>query len=352
MRFVFAASVAAMACGQQADLEALVDNEQWRQASALADRRLPSGAKDARLQYLAARIRMAYADLDGAATLAERAAELDPRSADYQDLLFEVYGSQAQQASILRQAGLARKCKKAVDRAIELDPKHIEALIGSMLYLYQAPGLFGGDKKRALAIPGLIGAFNPGRGHLAQARLDLMEKQPAKARESYRKAVAADPNLQLARVLLSRSLASQDAPDLPRAEAEARQAVRIDPKRVNGWEALAYALGRQGKGTEIDQAVAEMGRALPDEFSGIFYGGRGLLDGGKDLVKAESLFRQYLTQPAQGPQRPSPAATHLSLALTLEKLGRKNEAVAALEAGARIDPRHQAIQKELKRLRG
>ena len=341
-----------MACGQQADLEALVENEQWRQASALADQRLPSGAKDARLQYLAARIRLAYSDLDRAVTLAERAAELDPRSADYQDLLFEVYGSQAQQASILRQAGLARKCKKAVDRAIELDPKHIEALIGSMLYLYHAPGLFGGDKKRALAIPGIIGAFNPGRGHLAQARLDLMEKQPAKARESYRQAVAADPNLHLARVLLSRSLANNDAPDLPRAEAEARQAVRINPKRVSGWEALAYALGRQGKAAALDQAVVEMGRALPDEFSAIFYGGRGLLDGGKDPAKAESLFRQYLKQPAQGPQRPSQAVAHLSLAMALEKLGRKNEALAALEAGAKLDPRHQAIQKELKRLRG
>ena len=348
MRFIYAASLAGLAHAQNAGLEELVDNGLWGQASALADQRLKSGAAtDAKLQWLAARVRFAYGDLDKAAELAEKAAAVDPKNADYQFFLFEVYGSQAEKASLLRQPGLAHKCKKAVDNAIALDPRHIEALIGSMLYLYQAPGFFGGDKKRALAIPGEIGKFNPARGHLAQARLELLEKQSAKARECYRKAVAADPELQAARVLLSRSLAYDDAPDLAQAETHAREAIRINPKRIDGWDALAYALGRQGKTAELDKAIARM-----DEPTGAYHGARGLLDGGKDLAKAEQLFRQYLKQPAAGPERPSAAVAHLNLAMALEKLGRKTEAVTELEAAARLNPKHPGIQKELKRLRG
>ena len=343
MRFIFAAGVAALARSQQqqASLESLVENQQWSQASAAVQQ--AAGKNEAKFQWLAARVRFAYGDLERAAALAEKAAALEPRNADFQFLLFEVYGSQAQQASLLRQPGLARKCKRAVDEALAIDPKHIEALIGSMLYLYQAPGFFGGDKKRALAIPGEIGKFNPARGHLAQARLELLEKQYAKARECYRQAVAADPNLHAARVLLSSSLPEDPA----QAEAQAREAVRINSKRVDGWDALAYALGRQGKTAELDRAIAQM-----EEPGGAFHGGRGLLDGGKDPAKAEQLFRQYLNRPAEGPGRPSKVMAHLRLATALERLGRKNEAVAALEEGAKLDPKHAAIQKELKRLRG
>jgi tetratricopeptide (TPR) repeat protein len=286
-----AALLGGISYAQQNDLEALIENGQWRQASALAEQRLRQD--DARSLWLAARVRFAYHDLDKAAELTEKAAALDPKNADYQFLLYEIYGTQAAQASVFRQPGLARKCKKAVDTAVALDPKHIEAQVGLMLYLYQAPGFFGGDKERALAIPGYIGSFNPARGHLAQARLELLNKQPGKARECYRKAVAANPDLHEARVLLARSTGD---------EAQAREAIRINPKRIDGWDALAYALGRQGKTTELDQVVARM-----EEPTGLYHGARGLLDGDKDAAKAGQMLRQYLKNPAQGPERPTVA---------------------------------------------
>ena len=146
MRFVFAVSMAALSAqGQQqrthADLEELVENHQWPQASSLAEQRLKASPNDARLQWLAAEVRFAYRDLDRAAKLAEQAAAGDPDNANYQFALFEIYGSQAEKASLFRQPGLARKAKKAVDRALELDPKHAKALFGSMIYLYRAPSL-------------------------------------------------------------------------------------------------------------------------------------------------------------------------------------------------------------------
>lgn len=276
---------------QSLSLEQLIENAQWREAAAVIEKQ-PKPA-DAKWLGQAARVRIAYHDLDKAAEFAEKAASLEPKNADHHFLLYEIYGTQAAEASIFRQPGLARKCKKAVDTAVELDPKHVEAQVGLMLYLYQAPGFFGGDKKRALAIPGLIGAFNPARGHLAQAKLELLDKSPAKAQECYRKAVAADPNLHEARVLLARSLGDQ---------AQAREAIRINPKRIDGWDALAYALGRQGKVAELDALIAKR-----EEPTGLYHGALGLLDGGKDSAKAVELLTRYSKRPADGPERPTAA---------------------------------------------
>jgi hypothetical protein len=116
-----------------------------------------------------------------------------------------------------------------------------------MIYLYRAPGFFGGDKKRAYPIPREIAAFNPARGHLAQAQIDLLEKRPDLARESYRKAVAADPNFQDARIC-SRAAwpVSPNGPKFRRAKP-----IRINPKRIDGWELLAYALGRQARSPNL-----------------------------------------------------------------------------------------------------
>lgn len=334
------------------DLADLIANNQWRQAAELMEGQLKVNPNDAVLQMHAAEIRFAQGRLDEAAVHAEKAAALDAKSAAAQFLLFEIYGSQAQQASILKQAGLARKCKKAVDRALELDPKHYRALVGLMMYLYQAPGLFGGDKKQAEAIPARIGAYAPGRGHMAQAELEKLRKQPGRLREIYQKAVAAEPRYYNARLALAREYVFTREPDFPKAIAELREAVQLMPRRHEAWELLVYALARQGNKTEVDAALADAARRMPGEGSPLFFAGRGWMEAAQpDHARAEALFRAYLkTQPDVG--RPPLAMAHWRLALALEKQGRKEDARAALEAAARLQPKNEAIQNDLKRLRG
>jgi len=334
------------------DLADLIANKQWRQAAELMQSQLKANSNDASVQLHAAEIRFAQGRLAEAATHAEKAAELDARSAGAQHLLFEIYGSQAQQASILRQAGLARKCKTAVDRAIELDAKHYGALIGSMMYLYQAPGLFGGDKKQAESIPARIGAYDPAHGHLAQAELDKMRKQLGRLRESYQRAVAANPKLYNARVALARDYAFGREPELPKAIAEAREAVQLMPRRHEGWDALLYALARQGNKPGVDAALADAARRMPGEGSPLFNAARGWMEGAQpDDARAEALLRAYLkTQPDVG--RPTLGMAHWSLAIALEKQGRKEDARAAIETAARLEPKNERIQNDLKRLRG
>lgn len=352
MRYVFAASLAVAACRAD-ELAGLVEDGRWRQARSLVEQREGGAQGDARFLLLAAKVRFAYNELEKAAALAEKAAALDPKCADCQFLLYEAYGSMAQNASILRQPGLARKCKRAVDQALTLDPKHVEALLGSMMYLYMAPGFFGGDKTRARAIPGEIAGFNPGRGHLAKAQLAAMENRSAPVRDHYRAAVSADPNLYEGRLALATNLARQNPVDYAGAAAEAREAIRLKPRRAEGWEVLAYALGRQGQAAEIDKLLADQRKALPDEYGAHYRAAEGLMAAGQQqTARAEELLKTFLAQPAQGPHRPSRAAAELRLAQLYEKSGRKPEAVKLYESAAKTNPKNPEIQQALKRLRG
>jgi hypothetical protein len=75
----------ALALPQHSDLEELVENHRWVQAEALAATRLKQASpSDAKLRWLAARVRFAYGDLERAAELTEKAAAVDPKNADYQ----------------------------------------------------------------------------------------------------------------------------------------------------------------------------------------------------------------------------------------------------------------------------
>lgn len=347
--------VAAQAAADLDDLASLVADGRWRAARAIVDQRESAAGtnNDTRFLVLAAKVRFAYGDLDKTAALAEKAAALDPRCADCQYLLFEAYGSQAQRASLLRQPGLARKCKRAVDQAVALDPKHAEALTGLMMYLYQAPGLFGGDKERARAIPGEVAKFHPARGHMVRAQLAALEKSGGNAvREHYRAAVAADPNYAPARLALAASLSRAEPLELADAEKHAREAVRLRPRSPAAWETLAFALGRQGKGAEAGAMFAELRKTLPDEYGAHYRAAEGLIAAGKELPRAEELLKLFLSQPPQGPERPSRANAEWRLGQVYEMTGRKQEAIAQLETAARSNPGNQEIQRALKRLRG
>jgi hypothetical protein len=89
---------------------------------------------------------------------------------------------------------------------------------------------------------------------------------------------------------------------------------------------------------------------VPDNFNTYYQAGRVLQSRGVDLGRAERYFRKYLSQPPEG-QMPAHAAAHWRLGLTLEKAGRKADALAAMQESVRQNPNFEQAQKDLKRLR-
>ncbi|HEX3070599.1 MAG TPA: tetratricopeptide repeat protein [Thermoanaerobaculia bacterium] len=97
------------------------------------------------------RAAMTRGDAETASGLFEKAVAQNPKSADAHYLLGSAYGSMAEKASIFSQASLASKTKEEFEKAVELDPNHLEARMGLVQYYAFAPGFMGGSYDKAFA---------------------------------------------------------------------------------------------------------------------------------------------------------------------------------------------------------
>lgn len=93
-----------------------------------------------------------------------KAVELQANHADAQYWWGAANGEVAASASIFSALGYAKKCKSAFERAIELDPTHLDAIEGLISFHLQAPGMAGGDKEEALRLANRMVELDRARG--------------------------------------------------------------------------------------------------------------------------------------------------------------------------------------------
>lgn len=334
------------------DARQLFDRGYLRQAATLCEQRLAANAKDAEAGALLSRIRGEQGDKDAALKLANAAAAADPKSADAQYALAEYYGREAREASVLRQPGLAGKMKKASEAALAIDPRHIDALeIASDFYHY-APGIVGGDKKKAVEYVDRMVAVDPVAGWLkrAEVAMDGKDKDTVRAAECYRQAAAVQPVNQRAQVALATWLLPRWR-DPATAEKLALGAIQAEPWRTGGWQVLAALYAYQERWSDLDDLLKKSEAAEPTHLAPWYTAARQLIITGKEPARAESYLRHYLAvDPEIGAQ--SWAAARWRLGQVLEKEGKKSEAVAELETAVKLDPKLEDAKKDLKRLRG
>jgi tetratricopeptide (TPR) repeat protein len=247
--------------------------------------------------------------------LGEAAVAATANNSELWTWLGRCYCSQADRASILSKAGLAKKCSGAFQKAIELDPKNAEAHYELAGFYYDAPGIVGGSKEKAFAEAGTVVALNPSRGHTLMATLLVKEGKLPAAEAEYRKAVAADPKCVPCAVALGNFYTDHKR----HAEAAALWQQRLDADK--GDMLAHYQLAKIAllSGSGLDRAV--------------------------DHLKA------YLAAPP-APDRPTWADAHWRLGLVYEKLGRKPAAVAELREALKANPHHADAKKDLERLGG
>jgi tetratricopeptide (TPR) repeat protein len=173
---------------------ALMKQGHWKQVRAIAQTRIKAGPDDPESNYLMGRVLYRWGDGTAAMPYAEKAVKLAPRNAEYHWLLAELLGQQAQRANVFRQIGLARRFRSETETVLELNPRHVEAHYGMMIYYLKAPGIVGGDKNKARAEADAVAKIDHASGYLALVRLAQEEQQPQKLEELYRKAVEADPD--------------------------------------------------------------------------------------------------------------------------------------------------------------
>ena len=332
------------------EIATLIDDGHYRRAQALIDARAAAQPDDATTLYLRARMLLIAGDAAAALPLAERAATLAPRNADHRYLVAQCVGTQAQRSGALKGLGLAKRFKREAEAALMLDPRSGETFEGLIEFYSAAPGIAGGNDKRAVALAESLVAIDPARGRLAQARLFFRDKKDDRGEAALRQALAADPNSYRVRMTLARFLADDTRKKWSEAEDHLKSALTIEPDRAGAYASLAGLYAHLERWEDLDRILAASERALPANLSPHYQAARTLLGDDREHPRAERLLRKYLAQePEIG--APTPAHAHWRLGLVIEKQGRRPEALAEVQTALRLKPDLDDAKKDLKRLK-
>jgi tetratricopeptide (TPR) repeat protein len=248
-------AILALAAPALEQAEALYRRTEYRDALAKLN---PDQSRDAGVLALAGRIWFGLDDYKKSAEFLDRALALDPKNARYAHWLGKAHGRRAETSSLFTAAKWASECRKAFERAVELDPKYVDAWTDVFQYYLYAPGIMGGGIEKAERAAARLGALDPAWKHWSLAL--LAEKRQ----------------------------------DFPAAERHYREAVRADPKPAGRMADLAAFLAKRGRAAESD---AEFARALqldPANAGVKLARARALVDSKRNPGEARRLLEEYL----------------------------------------------------------
>jgi len=344
--------IAALPVAAGADeIDDLIERGAWKRARDAVSDLARTRPGDARTFYLQSEIQLAFHQTEAALASAEKAVALEPKNGRYRFQLAEVLGSMAQRAGKLKAFSLARRLKKEAEESLVLDPALDDARWVLMEFYSIAPGIAGGDAKKARTMADEIGQRDPVRGLLAQAQLAMRAKNEAQAITLSQQAVEKDPARYTARVTLARLLGSDSQKKYDQVEVHARAALESDAGRSGAYAILAGLYAHLERWPELDEILTRAERAIPGNLTPHYQAGRILLADDRHLERAERYLRHYLTVEPEGGSAPTAAHAHWRLGNVLEKLGRKPEALAELETSLKLNPDLDDAKKDLKRLR-
>ena len=162
---------------------------------------------NANIPFYLGRLALQANDHERAVTCLEKAVALDPKVARFHQRLGDAYGLAAQKAGFMSRVGFASKCKTEYEKAVELDPKNIDARFSLLGFYQQAPGVLGGGMEKAHAQAEEIKKLDPSRGRMAVAGLYLVEKKNDLAFAEFEAALKANPDDYAALFQLGRTAA-------------------------------------------------------------------------------------------------------------------------------------------------
>lgn len=249
-----------------------------------------------------------------AADFFEKAVAAQPNNAEYHYWLGNAYGSLAQNANVLKQAGLAKKTKAAFERAVQLDPNHIDARSGLLEYYLLAPGFMGGSDEKAMNEAAEIKKRNAGRGRNAYARIYFHQKKPELAQKIFVDAVRENP-----------------------ASVEAHTDLGV-----------FYIIQKNYKNAqhEFEYILANLD---PNHMPAYFRFGQLAVLSESNYAKGEESLKKYLTYTPKE-KEPSTARAWYWLGGIYEKVGRKAEAKQAYQTSLKLTPGAKDVTEALKRV--
>ena len=117
--------------------------------------------------------------------------QLKPSEANYYYKYGGVLGMKAKESNKFAALGMIGEVKASFEKAIELNPKHIEARWALVMIYIQLPGFVGGSESKAIKYSNELLKLSPVDGYLSRGQIDEHFKRYAAAEQQYKKAIAA-----------------------------------------------------------------------------------------------------------------------------------------------------------------
>ena len=216
-------------------------------------------AKDGAAYELIGRNYYMQADYKRASESLEKAVAADPASSEYEMWLARAYGRRAETSSPFTAPGHASQARQHFEKAVQLNPRNLEALSDLFEYYLAAPGFLGGGFQKAAATAARIAALDVAEGRLAQARL------------------------------------AENKKDFRAAEEQLRQAVAAAPQQIGRLIDLARFLASQGRHQEAEQVFTRAESTFPDNVALLYARADTYIKHGKNLKLATELLKRYLS---------------------------------------------------------
>src|SRR5262245_29961419 len=259
--------------------------------------------------------KMAYAAQDSEAAIERfgRAVEAAPDSSLYHMWLGRAHAQKAIKASNIKRAFIAPSIKKEFEKAVALDPKHIDARFDLARFYVLAPGIMGGSVEKAKAQAAEVRKLDALQGHQCFAMIYEQQKQYDLAEKEYLAAVKENP----------------------------------DDRRAALWLGQHYQ--NRGKYAEAFEIFEKRAKLDPPDRGALYQIGKTAILSGQKLGRGEECLRLYLQgQPGEG--EPSLAWAHFRLGMLLEKKGDPADARREYGEALRLQPDHEDAKKALAKL--
>jgi tetratricopeptide (TPR) repeat protein len=273
--------------------------------------RLNTNPRDAEAANLMGRAYFAAERWDEAIAAHERAVSLNDNS-DFEMWLARAYGEKADASSFVTALDFARKFRSTMERAVQLNPRNVEARSDLAEFYVQAPGVVGGGRDKAAA----------------QAA-DLSHLDSATAAYIYAMIAEKDKNY-------------------GEAEAQLKSAIGVSKTPGHAWLNLASFYRRRGRADDVEAAVRSAIAAGRQD--GVLVDAAELLfRTGRNFAGAADYLREYIARSPHVEDAPLFHA-HYLLGAVLDKQGDKKSAADEYRAALALAHDYGKAKAALKKV--
>ena len=131
-----------------------------------------------------------YKSCDKAIGYYKKLKLLKPSEADYHYKYGGALGMKAKESNKFKALGMIDDVKASFEKAISLNPKHIESRWALIEIYIQLPGIVGGSESKAIKYSNELLRLSPVDGYLSRGHIEEYFNRYANAEQQYKKAIS------------------------------------------------------------------------------------------------------------------------------------------------------------------